>query len=220
MYRSDFKDHSVSIDQFTPEAIKEIETQSIQHKSYIPIKRVLDILFFLVLLIPSVILILLFGILIKLDSKGPVFFNQERVGLNMKCFKAYKLRSMVHSQHYQGPEFTELGDRRITRVGKFIRRFRIDELPQIFNVLLGHMSFIGPRPLAQYEYKFSHPIFEKRTIVKPGITGLAQVEGGNDFTNLEKFKYDMKYIKEMSFLTDLKLVFETIGVIISGKGSR
>lgn len=220
MFRSDFKDHLVSIDQFTNETITELESIELQSNIYKPFKRGLDILFFLLLLIPSVILIIFFGILIKLDSEGPVFFNQVRVGQNMKRFTAFKLRSMVHSKEYQGPEFTEEGDRRITRIGKFIRRYRIDELPQIFNVLLGHMSFIGPRPLAEYEYKFSHPIFEKRTIVKPGITGLAQVEGGNDFTNLEKFKCDMKYIKEMSLLTDLKLVFETIGVIISGKGSR
>ncbi len=220
MYRSDFKDHSVSIDQFTPEAIKEIETQSIKHKSYIPIKRVLDILFFLVLLIPSIIIIFIFAILIKLDSKGPIFFNQERVGQNMKRFKAYKLRSMVHNKKYKGPEFTKEGDPRITRVGKFIRRFRIDELPQIFNVLKGEMSFIGPRPLAPYEYKFSHPIFQKRTIVKPGITGLAQVEGGNDFTNFEKFIHDMKYIQEISFKNDVKLVFSTLKVILTGKGSR
>lgn len=219
MFRNDWKDHTVKIEAFSEKDLKEIESIHLSNNNYIVVKRILDIILFLVLLLPTLLLILIFGLLIKMDSPGPVFFKHERVGKDLSLFNTIKLRSM-YIDSGKRLEFTEEGDPRITRVGKVIRRFRIDELPQIFNVLIGQMSFIGPRPLAPYEYNQSHPIFEHRTIVKPGITGLAQVEGGNDFTNLEKFKYDMEYIKNFGFKSDMKLFFKTIAVIFSGKGSR
>jgi len=177
----------------------------------------------LILLSP---LILIISILIKIDSPGPVFYRQERVGENGKVFKLLKFRSMVESAETNGPVWAEHDDKRITRVGRWIRKWRLDEIPQMFNVLKGDMSFVGPRPERAYfveKLREEIPFYNQRFFVKPGITGLAQVRyqyGSSKEDALEKLRYDLYYIKNLSSLFDLLIVFETIKVVLSGRGAR
>lgn len=213
----DLIDNSVSIERMSLEDINYFESVTSHKPFYLMIKRLLDLFFVVLLAIPVLIIVLFFGILVKLDSKGPMIFKHKRIGKDMKPFEAYKLRSMYL---IDGPEVTFHDDIRITRVGKIIRRFRIDELPQMFNVFLGQMSFIGPRPLAPKEYSDSHILFQKRTMVKPGISGLAQVNGGSEIDNLTKLKFDTYYIENISLLLDIKVFLKTFMVIFSGDGSR
>lgn len=186
-------------------------------------KRLLDLsfslLFFILLLIPMVFI----AIIIKLDSKGSVIFKQERVGKNGKKFMMYKFRTMKTDAEKDGPQWADNNDSRCTRVGKFLRAVRLDELPQVLNVIKGDMSFVGPRPERQYFYdefeKYIHG-FSYRTAVTPGITGWAQVNGGYDLLPEEKIVYDMEYIKNRSMLLDLKCFFLTIKVVFTREGSR
>lgn len=186
-------------------------------------KRLLDLilalLFFLLLLIPMIFI----GIIIKLDSKGPVIFKQERVGKNGRQFMMYKFRTMKDDAEKDGPQWAENNDSRCTRVGRFLRTVRLDELPQVVNVIKGDMSFVGPRPERQYFYdefeKYIHG-FSYRTAVTPGITGWAQVNGGYELLPEEKIVYDMEYIKKRSMLLDLKCFFLTIKVVFTREGSR
>ena len=188
-------------------------------------KRIIDAVA-VILLLPIVLPILLITMfLIKIDSSGPIFFNQERMGYRGRPFKMYKLRSM-HT-NMEGRGFTQgTDDPRITRVGKFIRKFRIDELPQLLNVLKGDMSLIGPRPesleLSKW-YEKDVPFFAYRHIVRPGITGWAQVTQGYaaevEGMNL-KLQYDFYYIKHFSPWLDVLIVFKTIRTILTGFGAR
>jgi len=177
----------------------------------------------LILLSP---LILIISILIKIDSSGPVFYRQERVGERGKTFKLLKFRSMVESAETNGPVWAGKNDGRITRIGRWIRKWRLDEIPQMFNVLKGDMSFVGPRPERAYfveKLREEIPFYSQRFFVKPGITGLAQVRyqyGASKEDALEKLKYDLCYIKNLSSLFDLLIIFETIKVVLSGKGAR
>ncbi|HEY5589181.1 MAG TPA: sugar transferase, partial [Candidatus Paceibacterota bacterium] len=132
----------------------------------------------------------------------------------------YKLRSMYENADTLGPLYTAEEDNRITRVGKIIRKFRIDELPQLRNILCGEMSFIGPRPLTGYEYDISDHDFNQRLLVLPGLSGLAQVSGGNKHTNEQKLKCDLNYIRHLSLKLDFKILCKTIVVILSGNGAR
>ncbi|MBS7836982.1 sugar transferase [Wohlfahrtiimonas chitiniclastica] len=189
------------------------------------IKRCIDI-FAVILLLPIVVLILIIvGILIKLDSKGPIFYIQKRIGYKNKIFEMYKLRSMRID--LAGKGFTEQGeDPRITRIGKVIRKYRIDELPQLLNVLKGDMSFIGPRPESldlSVWYEKEVPFFSYRHIVRPGISGWAQVTQGyaaevEGMTT--KLQYDFYYIKHFSFWLDVLIVFKTIKTMLTGFGAR
>jgi sugar transferase (PEP-CTERM system associated) len=177
----------------------------------------------LILLSP---LILIISILIKMDSRGPVFYKQERVGEMGKIFKLLKFRSMVEGAEGNGPVWAGKKDDRITRIGQWIRKWRLDEIPQMVNVLKGDMSFVGPRPeRAHFVEKLREeiPFYDQRFYVKPGITGLAQVRyqyGASKDDALEKLRYDLYYIKNLSSLFDLLIVFETIKVVLSGKGAR
>lgn len=166
---------------------------------------------------------LLTALIIKLESPGPALFIQERIGLGGKPFPVYKFRSM---QHKVETVSTTHGDKRITRVGKIIRKTRIDELPQFFNVLKGEMSLIGPR--AEYigfanEFYKTVPFFNYRHVVRPGISGWAQVTQGyatgSDETKL-KLQYDFYYISHFSFSLDLLIFFRTLLTMITGHGAR
>jgi lipopolysaccharide/colanic/teichoic acid biosynthesis glycosyltransferase len=162
-------------------------------------------------------------IAIKLESPGPVFYKQERVGLNGKRFEIIKLRSMRTDAEKNGPQWAAKNDPRVTRVGKFIRKTRIDELPQLINILRGDMSLIGPRPERPvFTEKFDKEIpgFKKRLLVKPGLTGWAQVNGGYEMTPAEKFELDMFYIQNQSFKMDMQILFRTVWVVVSGNGAR
>jgi len=185
------------------------------------------------LVISIVMMILLFpvnimvAILIKIDSKGPVFFSQERVGENRKIYRLHKFRSMVvDAEKKSGPTWAKDKDERVTRIGKFIRKWRIDELPQLWNVLKGDMSFVGPRPEREFfinKLEQIIPYYGERFTVKPGITGWAQVSygyGASVEDAVEKLNYDLFYIKNMSIFMDLMIVMRTVKTVLFGKGAR
>lgn len=194
---------------------------------YRSVKRVFDIIFsFFGLLILSPLMFII-AVLIKLDAKGSVFFKQERVGKNEKEFTIYKFRTMVNdAEKDTGPVWTQSHDARITRVGKILRKARLDEIPQMINVLKGEMSFVGPRPEREFfinELKKQIPYYSNRHAVKPGITGWAQVRynyGSSLEDAIEKLRYELYYIKNMSFFLDMLIIIETVKVMLSGKGGR
>lgn len=190
------------------------------------VKRVLGIAFSLVGLTLASPLMVIIAILIKLDSKGPVLFKQERVGENGRVFPLLKFRSMREdAEALTGPVWASANDGRVTRLGRFLRRVRLDELPQFLNVLKGDMSFVGPRPerphfVAQLSEQI--PYYNQRHTVKPGITGWAQINfryGTSMEDTLEKLQYDLFYIKNMSVSLDLSILFQTIKIVLSGRGA-
>ncbi len=188
-------------------------------------KRMMDILTSTTILIVFSPLWLLIAFLIKLDSKGPVLYKQQRVGQNGRIFNIHKFRSMVDDAESQtGPQWAQKEDPRVTRVGKVLRKLRIDEIPQFINVLRGEMSLIGPRPERPYfveKFKKEIPFYARRLKVKPGITGWAQIKGEYDtsFENVKtKLKYDLFYLENMSLRMDLKVILNTIYIMLRGKG--
>lgn len=188
------------------------------------IKRMVDVVFGIIFLIISLPILFVFGILTKMTSEGPIFYKQERVGLSGKTFMVIKLRSMrTGAEDKTGAVWAEKDDPRVTNVGRFMRRTRIDELPQFINVILGDMSLIGPRPeRPNFTESFTRdiPYFSRRLRVKPGITGYAQVHGGYDISPGEKAKLDNFYIEHMSMSMDLRIIWDTLKVIFSGDGAR
>jgi len=190
-------------------------------------KRILSTLLSIVLLILSSPILLLAMIAIKLDSKGPVFYKQKRVGQNGRVFKLVKFRSMrQNAEKMTGPVWSTPGnDIRVTRVGRFLRRTRIDELPQIYNILRGDMDMVGPRPerpVFVEQLSKEIPYYPLRHVVRPGVTGWAQVNYG--YANkleqtVEKLQYDLFYIKNLSMVLDLMVIFETVKTVLVRKGS-
>lgn len=199
--------------------------------AFVNFKRVLDVLASLALLIPLIILLLPVAILIKLDSPGPAFFTQRRVGYRGEIFTLYKLRTMkvrgvAADAGKLADAITTSNDVRITRLGAFLRKYRVDELPQLLNVLKGEMSWIGPRPeavpLSEW-YESELPFYRYRHIVRPGLTGWAQVNQGHvaEVSDvLWKLHYDFYYIRNFSFWLDLLIVGRTIRTVLSGFGSK
>lgn len=186
-------------------------------------QRIMDIVVSLLTLIVGIPLIIIFSILIVLETPGPAFYTQERLGKDGKVFNLYKLRSMVIDAEKNGAQWASKDDKRISKVGKVIRKARIDELPQLFNVLKGDMSFIGPRPERQIfveEFSKEMPEFVERLQVKPGLTGWAQVNGGYDLSPREKWELDMYYINNRSFKLDMIIMLKTIKVVFTGEGAR
>jgi sugar transferase (PEP-CTERM system associated) len=190
------------------------------------LKRVCDLVLAILLLILACPLMLVTALAIKLDSRGTIIYRQDRVGANWKDYTLYKFRSMVENAEAQGVKWAEQDDPRVTRVGRIIRRYRIDELPQLFNVITGAMSFVGPRPERRYfvvSLAKEIPFYPQRLFVKPGVTGWAQIKyhyGASKNDTREKLQYDLYYIKHMSLLFDLSIIFDTIRVVLSGKGAR
>ncbi len=187
------------------------------------VKRAFEIIFSLILLIVTLPVLLITIIAIKLESPGSAFYKQERVGLRGKTFSIIKLRSMRNDAEKNGPQWATKNDPRVTRVGRFIRKTRIDEIPQLINILRGDMSLIGPRPERPvFTEQFSKEIvgFEKRLLVKPGLTGWAQVNGGYDATPAEKLQLDLYYIRNQSLALDMKILLRTVWVVFSGNGAR
>lgn len=189
------------------------------------LKRLLDIVISLLILILSLPVIILASIAIKLDSKGPVFFKQERLGMNNKVFKMIKFRSMYEdAEKYTGPVWSQKNDPRVTRVGRILRLLRIDEIPQMYNVLKGQMSLVGPRPERPYfveKLSKEIPYYKRRLKVRPGITGWAQVKHKYDESIEDvkiKLRYDLFYIENMSLRMDLKILIRTVFVVLFGKG--
>lgn len=182
---------------------------------YIYVKRVIDFIMALVLMIVLFIPIVVISIVIKLDSKGPVFFKQIRTGKNGKEFLLYKFRSMVVDNDVH--DFSS-GDKH-TKVGTFLRKTSLDEIPQLINILKGDMSFIGPRPWIPDYYQSMNIRQRHRYDVLPGITGLAQAKGRNDISIFAKINYDLEYVKNISLLYDIKVVFWTIETVLSKVGA-
>ena len=194
-------------------------------------KRVMDIILSfigLVLLSPILLLVSLF---IKIDSKGPIFFKQKRIGINGTEFEMFKFRSMVvnaeelkakleEKNEMSGPMFKIADDPRITKVGRFIRKTSIDELPQLWNVIKGDMSLVGPRPSLPKEVAQFEPWMRKRFEVKPGLTCFWQVGGRNNIDFEEWMKLDIKYVKERSLLLDAKLIFKTFFVLFGDENAH
>jgi exopolysaccharide biosynthesis polyprenyl glycosylphosphotransferase len=207
------------------------QTSSYQRVEVIPketvynlyFKRIFDILVGCIGLIFATPIILITMIFIKLESPGKALFFQERVGYRGKNFNVIKLRSMRTDAEKNGAQWASKNDPRVTKVGAFIRKTRIDELPQLINIIKGDMSMIGPRPeRPEFTEEFNRDIpgFKMRLLVKPGLTGWAQVNGGYDISPEEKLKYDLYYIKNMGLLLDLSTAFKTIRVIFTGEGAR
>jgi sugar transferase (PEP-CTERM system associated) len=190
-------------------------------------KRLLDVLVATALLLMTLPLMLLVALLIKCDSRGPALYRQQRVGLGGRIFTLYKFRSMRLDAEAAGqPRWAAIADPRITRVGKFIRYTRIDELPQLLNVLRGDMSMIGPRPERPYFVDMlaaAIPLYAARHLIKPGITGWAQVKapyGASIEAAREKLAYDLYYIKRRSFLLDIQILLRTLRVVFLQEGAR
>ena len=187
------------------------------------IKRLMDLVITILCLPFALILILIFSIIIKLETPGPALYRQERVGLNGKYFDVLKLRSMGIDAEKNGAKWAVQNDPRVTKVGKFIRKTRIDELPQLFNVLKGEMSLIGPRPerpVFTAEFSKEIPGFTERLLVKPGLTGWAQVNGGYEITPEEKLKLDLYYIENKCLKIEILIIWKTIKVVLTGSGAR
>ncbi len=183
------------------------------------IKRFSDIIFSIIFLIISTPIIIISAIVIKLDSKGPVFFVQDRTGLNGKPFKMIKFRGMVNNAADIGPELTQRDDPRITRVGKILRRTSMDEIPQMFNVLKGDMSLVGPRPeITSITSKYST---EQREVFKfkPGITGYSQINGRQLLSPDKRVKMEVEYYRKANFWSDFLIAATTLKVILSNEGN-
>lgn len=192
-------------------------------RGYLIVKRAFDIvasfLALVVLFMPMVIV----GVLVWVESPGPVIYRQQRLGKDGKEFVMYKFRSMRLDSEKNGPQWASKNDDRCTKVGRFIRLFHIDELPQLLNVLKGEMSVVGPRPEREYfyqEFEKIVPDFRVRLLVKPGLTGYSQTNGCYDLTPEERFAYDTAYMAERSLWVDFVCIMKTFVVIVNRKGAR
>jgi lipopolysaccharide/colanic/teichoic acid biosynthesis glycosyltransferase len=183
------------------------------------IKRFTDIVISIISLVLTIPIFILSAFTIKLESKGPVFFIQKRAGLNGKAFNMIKFRGMIDNAINYGPELTQQNDPRVTKVGRFLRRTSIDELPQLINVLKGEMSIIGPRPeILSITSKYSD---EHKAVFKfiPGITGYSQINGRQMLTPEQRTKMEIDYYNNESFWGDLKIMLKTFFVVISNEGN-
>jgi exopolysaccharide biosynthesis polyprenyl glycosylphosphotransferase len=189
-------------------------------------KQITSFLVSAVLFVLILPLLPLVALLIKLDSKGSIFHRQERVGQDGKTFTLWKFRSMYEdAERTTGPVWSGTKDARVTRVGKYLRRTRLDELPQLYNILKGDMSLVGPRPERPHFVKQLAeivPFYDLRHVVKPGVTGWAQIKyryGNSVEDAVEKLQYDLFYIKNLSWLLDLIIIFDTAKIVLVRKGS-
>lgn len=180
------------------------------------VKRVFDILISLGVLIVFAVPMLLIAVAIKLDSRGPIFFKQKRTGKNGKEFYLYKFRSMTADNDVLNFK----SENKLTRVGKFIRKTSFDELSQIFNIIRGDMSWIGPRPWIPEYYQNFTDEQKRRVEVLPGLTGLAQASGRNNLSVFEKINYDIEYVDNMSLKMDIKIIFLTVKSVLSKSGAE
>ena len=207
-----------------------LEKKKLSRNTYEFLKRLMDIICSMSALIVLAPILIVVAILIKIESKGPVIFSQERVGINNKKFKMYKFRSMVvnaedmkekleKQNERKGPMFKIKNDPRITKIGRFIRKTSIDELPQLINILKGEMSIVGPRPSLPKEVIQFEPWMLERLKVKPGLTCYWQVQGRDHIEFEDWMRLDVKYVKDRNFLLDIKLVFKTFFVFLGDQNA-
>lgn len=217
--------YEINSDEFNTEKVFKTSINGRKHESiiYRMIKRLIDIVGATFGIIVAIPFIVIFGILLRIESPGPIIFKQERVGFRGRVFTIYKLRSMNNNAERNGAVWAEKNDPRVTKIGKFIRNTRIDELPQMFNIFKGDMTIIGPRPERPeftLDFEKSIPGFIHRVAVKPGLTGWAQINGGYDISPSEKLKYDMYYINNRNFMLDARILIKTIIITFTGEGAR
>jgi lipopolysaccharide/colanic/teichoic acid biosynthesis glycosyltransferase len=179
-------------------------------------KRILDLLIATLLSIFLSPFLLVVAILVRLDSPGPVFFDQRRAGKDGRIFTAYKFRTMTHQARLPNREIL-LDDPEVTRIGYWLRRLKIDELPQLHNVVRGDMSLVGPRPALANQLLEYNGETQKRLLVRPGLTGLAQVNGNIYLSWPDRWKYDVWYVENISFFLDLKIMLRTVAVLLAGE---
>lgn len=185
------------------------------------VKRIADILVSLIaiLVLTAIPVLLIIPIIIRLESKGPAVFTQERAGKDGKVFKIYKFRTMRIPEESLDAEGNQLEPKqRITKVGRFLRKTSLDELMQLFNVLNGTMSIVGPRPTLPNQVERYTPEQFRRLEMRPGVTGWAQVNGRNDLTWTEKIEYDLEYINGFNLWFDIKILFKTVAVVLKSEG--
>lgn len=184
------------------------------------LKRIFDLLvsaFALIILIVIPVMIVV-PILIKATSKGPVFFNQTRIGKDKKAFKMYKFRTMIVEQ-YDADGNEIMSENRITKVGKWLRKLSLDELPQLFNVLNGTMSIVGPRPMLDYQAPRCIGDENRRFEMRPGLTGLAQVKGRNNIIWEDRIQYDIEYVENFTFWMDIVILVKTVLLVFKKQGT-
>lgn len=207
-----------------------LEKKKLSRNTYEFLKRLMDIICSMSALIVLAPILIVVAILIKIESKGPVIFSQERVGINNKKFKMYKFRSMVvnaedmkekleKQNERKGPMFKIKNDPRVTTIGRFIRKTSIDELPQLINILKGEMSIVGPRPSLPKEVIQFESWMLERLKVKPGLTCYWQVQGRDHIEFEDWMRLDVKYVKDRNFLLDIKLIFKTFFVFLGDQNA-
>lgn len=180
-------------------------------------KRIFDFLFSLAVILSLLLPLLVIVILIKVESKGPLFFRQVRVGKGLKTFRVYKFRTMTNEKREVGAKPIIGKAEGVTQIGYYLRRFKIDELPQLLNILNGDMSIVGPRPSVPEQLANMTDEEKMRYSVRPGLTGLAQINGNIHLQWKERFVYDLKYVKNITFINDLKIVFRTVFIVLFGE---
>jgi len=204
----------------------ELRNPVIRSAGYVPVKRFVDTVLVLVTAPIWLVLAAIIAVAVQVSSKGPVIFRQERIGHNGRPFTLYKFRTMVEGAEMEGPSFAMPGDARLTRVGTALRRFRVDEIPQLWNVLLGDVSLVGPRPeQAVFVERFDReiPFYSHRHLVRPGVTGWAQVYYGyadDQADTVEKLSFDLFYVKHMSPWLDLHILGKSIWTVLTGFGAQ
>lgn len=186
-------------------------------------RRIIDVLFCIIIIVPISILTVIISIIIILDSPGNPIFSQYRVGKNGKIFKIHKLRSMRTDAEQFGQKWAEENDPRITKVGKFLRKYRIDEIPQFYDILLGNLTLIGPRPevpLLTKKFNEETPGFVTRLMVRPGLSGYAQINGGYNISYIQKWEKDNYFIENRNILLYFKIFVGTISVVLTGEDAK
>lgn len=185
---------------------------------YIKLKRILDIICSVIAIIVFALPMIIISIIIKLDSEGPVIYKQQRIGKNGKLFFIYKFRTMIVHKEFEERNIAH--NQMVTKAGRFLRKTSLDELPQLFNVLKGEMSIVGPRPWIKEYYEYFTDRQKERCNVLPGITGLAQIKGRNEITIFKKIEYDIEYVRKLSLKLDLQIILWTFKTIQNEKNAE